>query len=122
VSFTEHLSNVVNAVDGAIACSLMGFDGISVETFQSPRLKSGEVDLQSAWVEYANVLGQLNAQVEVLKTGRVSEISVNTEKLVTVIRMVTKEYFVVVALTAQANYGKARYALRLAAPKLALEL
>jgi predicted regulator of Ras-like GTPase activity (Roadblock/LC7/MglB family) len=122
VSFVDHLTSVVNSVDGAIACSLMGFDGISVETFQSTKLNSAGIDMPNTWVEYANVLGQLKAQVEVLKTGNVSEISVNTEKIVTIMRMVTPEYFVVLALTPNGNYGKGRYALRIAAPKLAKEL
>jgi predicted regulator of Ras-like GTPase activity (Roadblock/LC7/MglB family) len=94
----------------------MGFDGIAVETHQ---LDGGEdLDLSTAWVEFANVLSQLKSATEALKTGAVSELSINTEKLVTLMRLVTPEYFLVLALKPDGNYGKGRYVLRITAPKI----
>lgn len=124
MSFLPHLEAVVNQVEGAIACSVMGFDGIAVETHQAPALvnDAADVDLQTAWVEYANLLAQLKNQAESMKTGGVAELSVNTEKLITVMRLVTPEYFVVLAMKPSGNYGKGRYLLRLAAPKLKADL
>jgi len=37
----------------------MGFDGIAVETHQAP--DAGDLELQTAWVEFANVLTQLKS-------------------------------------------------------------
>ncbi len=124
MSFSEQLAAVVKQVDGAVACSVMGFDGIAVETHQAAAHESAaaDLDLNSAWVEYGNVLSQLRSAAETLKTGGISEVSVNTEKLLTVMRMVTPEYFVVLGMLPTANYGKGRYALRIAAPKLKAEL
>lgn len=124
MSFLTHLEAVVRQVDGAIACSVMGFDGIAVETHQSPALAAHaeDVDLQTAWVEYANVLSQLKNQAESMRTGGVAELSVNTEKLITVMRLVTPEYFVVLGLKPTGNFGKGRYMLRLAAPRLKADL
>ena len=34
MGFREHLEAVVNAVDGSVACSVMGFVGIAVDTYQ----------------------------------------------------------------------------------------
>ena len=42
-----------------------------------------------------------------------------TEKLLTIARLLTAEYYIVLALTPEGNYGKGRYALRLVAPTLA---
>lgn len=120
MSFLAHLQSVVTQVEGSVACSVMGFDGIAVETHQTEA--AGELDLNAAWVEYANLLQQLKSGAELLKTGAVSEISINTEKLVTLMRMVTPEYFVILALSPDGNYGKGRYALRIAAHKLRGEL
>jgi hypothetical protein len=39
-----------------------------------------------------------------------------------VVRIVSPEYFMVVALTQEGNVGKARYLLRVTAPKLKAEL
>jgi predicted regulator of Ras-like GTPase activity (Roadblock/LC7/MglB family) len=124
MAFTEHLKSVVDTVDGAIACSVMGFDGIAVETVQNGNreTEAASLDLSAAWVEYANLLSQLKQTAENLKTGAVAELSVNSEKVVTLMRMVNKDYFVVLGLLPEGNYGKGRYVLRITAPKLATEL
>lgn len=120
MSFLTHLESVVNSVEGAVACSMMGFDGIAVETHQKEALD--EIELQNTWVEYANVLSQIRTAAELLKTGEVAEISINTEKVVTLMRMVSPEYFLVLALKPEGNYGKGRYVLRITAPKVQAEL
>ena len=120
MSFRAHLESVVSQVDGALACSVMGFDGISVETFQKD--EAGALELNGAWVEYANLLTQLKNAADVLKTGTVTELSVNSEKVLTIIRLVSPEYFLVLALRAEGNYGKGRYVLRVTAPKVRAEL
>ena len=120
MSFRTHLESVVNQVDGALACSVMGFDGISVETYQKD--EAGELELNGAWVEYANLLTQLKNAADVLKTGAVTELSVNSDKVLTIIRLVSAEYFLVLALKAEGNYGKGRYVLRVTAPKVRAEL
>jgi predicted regulator of Ras-like GTPase activity (Roadblock/LC7/MglB family) len=124
MSFSEHLKNIVGQVDGAIACSVMGFDGIAVETYQAEAKASDAADLEltNAWVEFANLLSQLKNTAETLKTGKVAELSVNTEKVITLMRMVTPEYFLVLALLPTGNYGKARYVLRIKAPEVGKEL
>ena len=124
MAFLPHLEAVVSQVDGAIACSVMGFDGIAVETFQAPQSSelASQLELTSAWVEYGNTLSQLKSGAELLKAGAVTEVTVNAEKLVTLMRMVTPEYFVVLALKPEGNHGKGRYVLRITAPKLKAEL
>ena len=83
---------------------------------------TASLELSVAWVEFANVLSQLKTTAETLKTGKVAELTVNSEKVITLMRMITPEYFFVLALLPSANYGKARYELRITAPKLAAEL
>lgn len=119
MSFLSHLEAVVKEVDGALACSVMGFDGIAVETHQ---LSGAPEDLSSTWVEYANVLSQVKNVAEALKTGEVAELAINSEKLLTLMRLVSPDYFLVLAMKPEGNYGKGRYALRLAAPKVKAEL
>ena len=89
MSFLAHLESIVGQVDGAITCSVMGFDGISVETHQAPAAaaQSASLELTTAWVEYANILTQLKNAAEVLKTGPIAEVSFNSEHLITLMRM-----------------------------------
>ncbi len=111
MSFLPVLQDVVRSVDGAMACSVMGFDGIAVESHQVEG--APDLDLQSTLVEYA---------AQLLKTGAVSEVSINSDHVLTIMRLVTQEYFLVLALSSGGNYGKGRYALRIAAPRIRAEL
>ena len=120
MAFLPLLEEVVRSVDGALACSFMGFDGIAVENFQVDA--ASDLDVQSTLIEYAAVLGQVKNAAQLLKTGAVTEVSINSDQVLTVMRLVTEEYFVVLALKASGNYGKGRYALRIAAPRIRAEL
>ena len=120
MSFRSQLQAVVDQVDGALACTIMGFDGIAVETHQLPTAE--DLDLASVWVEFGNLLSQVAQTAQALKTGQVNELSINAEKLITVIRLISPEYFLALALRPEGNFGKGRYALRVAAPKVRAEL
>ena len=120
MSFRTQLEQVLHQVEGAIACSVMGFDGMAVDTQQVQQIE--DLDLASLLVEYGGILVRLKEAASALQAGDVSEISINTEKLITIARMLSPEYYLVLALTPEGNYGKGRYALRVAAPKVKAEL
>jgi predicted regulator of Ras-like GTPase activity (Roadblock/LC7/MglB family) len=119
MSFREHLADVCQRVDGAIACTLMGVDGIEVDS----HVQAGaEVDFKSLLVEYSGVFRSARDAAEAHEAGGVSEVAISTDKVVTVARLVSPEYFMVVALSPGGNFGKARYLLRVTAPRLRSEL
>ncbi len=120
MSFLSHLEQVVSQVQGALACSVMGLDGIAVETHETPA--ASELELAGAWVEYLGPVKQLKEAAELLKTGAVQEICVSSEKVITLMRMVSADYFLVLALKPDGNYGRGRYALRITAPMVKAEL
>ncbi len=119
MSFREHLEQICRDVDGAVACSLMGVDGIEVDTHVAD---VGDLDLKSLLVEYSGVLRSAKDAAEAHAAGGVAELAIATDKLHAVVRTVSPEYFMVVALTPDGNIGKARYLLRVTAPKLRSEL
>jgi predicted regulator of Ras-like GTPase activity (Roadblock/LC7/MglB family) len=119
MGFREHLQDVVRSVDGAVACSLMGMDGIEVDTHLSDELG---LDLKSLLIELSTLFHSARAAAAGHEAGAVSELSVQTERVLTVARLVSSEYFMVAALRPDGNFGKARYMLRITAPKLAAEL
>jgi predicted regulator of Ras-like GTPase activity (Roadblock/LC7/MglB family) len=119
MGFREHLQEVCRGVDGAIACSLMGMDGIEVDTHV--QAETG-VDVQSMMVEMTGVLRTAREAAQAHEAGGLAEFSVGTDKLLTIGRLVSPDYFMVVALQPEANQGKARYLLRIAAPRVLAEL
>jgi predicted regulator of Ras-like GTPase activity (Roadblock/LC7/MglB family) len=78
--------------------------------------------VKSLLVEYSGIFRSAREAAEAHEAGGISEVSIQTEKLLTVARLVSPDYFMVVALTPDGNFGKARYLLRVTAPRLRSEL
>jgi len=106
--FTEILQRIVEETGGAVGAVLMGYDGIAIDQFFHPE---ETVDVQMIAIEYANVLKEIRKTAETLNMGEMEEVSIRTEQLITVIRIVTPEYFVALALSRDGNFGKGRYLL-----------
>jgi predicted regulator of Ras-like GTPase activity (Roadblock/LC7/MglB family) len=118
--FQEPLRAIAE-LPGTVAVTLMGFDGLPVDTIETGALPSpedGGIDLSSLLVEYSNVLAQVQRTGEIFASGPIEELSIRSENLMTLIRPVNSEYFLALALRPEANAGRGRYLLRVNAPKL----
>ena len=69
-------------------------------------------------MEYSVVLGQVKQAVQMLEIGVAQEIAIHAERMTTVIRVLSDEYFVAVVVQPQGNSGKARYLMRTRAQTL----
>jgi predicted regulator of Ras-like GTPase activity (Roadblock/LC7/MglB family) len=116
--FEDSLKNVVNNVQGARAAVLMGFDGILVDMFGTDE----SIDVESMGMEFSVLLKEVRKAAELLEAGTADEMTIRTERLLAVLRMVNEEYFIAMALGPDGNLGKARYLLRVTAPTLKEEL
>jgi predicted regulator of Ras-like GTPase activity (Roadblock/LC7/MglB family) len=63
-------------------------------------------------IEYGNVLKEIRNAAAVLAIGEMEEVNIQTRRYRFVIRAITEEYFVVLALDRDGNLGKGRYVLR----------
>ena len=113
--FKEILQDLVDRADGGVAGLLMASDGIAIDQYSKGE---GPFDIESVGMEYSVVLKGMQRASEMLDAGSTKEVSVETERLTTVVRMLSDEYFVALALEPNANVGKARYLLRVCAPQL----
>ncbi len=117
--FQESIQKMVDRCDGGVAGILMGFDGISVESYTR---SDGGPDIQTVGMELAHVISQVRRAAELLEVGALHEVTVQAETLTVVVRALNEEYFLACALRPQGNLGKARYLMRLLAPQILLEL
>jgi predicted regulator of Ras-like GTPase activity (Roadblock/LC7/MglB family) len=115
MSFREILKRVVSEVDGALGAVLMGYDGISIDDYIREGLSD---DIQLLAVEYTSIIKEVRRAVDVLKTGQMEELSLATDQSRIVIRIVNEDFFVLLALSYDGNFGKARYLLKRAVPLL----
>ena len=119
--FQEVLKDVVDRTEGGIASVVMGFDGITVDSYV--RSESGvEIQVETIGMEYSVILKEIRKAAELLDAGRAREVAIQAERMTTVIRLINDEYFVALALKPDGNYGKARYLLRTGASRLAQDL
>jgi predicted regulator of Ras-like GTPase activity (Roadblock/LC7/MglB family) len=113
--FKDVLRDLVEGTDGAIASLLMGFDGITVDSYTRD---ASALNVETVGSEYSVVLGQIKQAASMLDLGTTQEVAVQAENMITVIRLLNDEYFVAMALAPSGSLGRARYLLRVQANKL----
>ncbi|HEX7152362.1 MAG TPA: hypothetical protein VF618_12810 [Thermoanaerobaculia bacterium] len=104
--FREALTGVMERVDGAVAVTLIGLDGIAIETINRDHIP---LDLLGA--ELGGFVKSIRVSNTDLNTGEVLQFSLVTEKYVTFLSAVTPEYYVLLVLRPDGNYGRARFEL-----------
>jgi len=117
--FKEALASIVDGAEGGLAGLLMDFEGIPVEVYAKP--ESG-FDVEVVGAEVSVLVKSIQRATEMLDAGATQEVAFHSDKLVTLVRVLNENYFLAVAMTPTANYGKARYLLRMAAPRMLQEL
>ena len=117
--FRENLRRIVEQTEGGVAGLLMGFDGIAVDSYSREPEK---LDIQTVGMEFSFILTQVRKATEILEVGGVQEVTIRAEQVTILIRVLTPEYFLALAVNPQGNTGKGRYLLRVVAPQLQAEL
>jgi predicted regulator of Ras-like GTPase activity (Roadblock/LC7/MglB family) len=120
--FREHIQKMIDRLDGGIAGVLMGFDGISVDSYARAGYGGALPDVQTLAMEFAHMISQARRTVQSLDAGALLEFTVRTDSITLVVHVLTQEYFLACAMLPAANLGKARYLLKVTSPQLQAEL
>lgn len=115
--FSEILKDLVNGTEGALGAIIVGTDGIPVDEFTV----SSEMDLQSMTVEYASLLKEIEKGSRAAQLGSTKEVSVIADRAMIMLRRLNEDYFLVLVIKADGNFGKGRFLLRMSVPKLLKE-
>lgn len=121
MSFQEKLQQLVERVEGGIACVLMGSDGLTIDSYhladdQTP------FDPATFGIECTGLLQQISTITQRTRFGDPLEFVIRSEHHTAIFRFLTEEYFILLLLTPDGNAGKGRYLLRTASSSLREEL
>ena len=117
--FRESLQKIVDNCEGVIAGVVMGFDGIAVETVAKNKK---DVDVNNVAMEFSFVLTQVRKAADILEVGRLDEVAIRAENLTFLVRILSEDYFIGVAMSPDGNFGKGRFLMRVAAPDMRSQL
>lgn len=117
--FKEPLKAIIERTDGSIGALIMGTDGIAVEKVLTDEARDANLDVASA--EFTSLVR--NAQRAGVDTGlgTLRELVVALEGAVFIMRLFSRDYFVVLAMRPDGNLGRGRFEIRKAELELARE-
>ena len=117
--FKELLETIVERTEGSLGALIMGTDGIAVEKVFGEAGLDANLDVAAA--EFTSLVRSAQRAGNDTGLGGLRELVISLEGAVMVMRLLSRDYFVVLAMNPQGNLGRARFELRKAELKLAKE-
>lgn len=117
--FKEALTQIIERTEGATGALIMGMDGIAVERVFLPEGSDSNMDVAAA--EVTSLVRSALRAGQNTGLGALQELVINFEQVRILARMFSSEYFVVLALRPDGNFGRGRFELRKAELQLARE-
>jgi len=106
--FLDRLNRISNRIGGAVALSLVAKDGISVESVSS----DPALDLEVLAAELIAQTRAISENHRELEAGDVQHLAVATERMTVMVSSVATDYYLLLVLGPEGNYGQARFELR----------
>jgi predicted regulator of Ras-like GTPase activity (Roadblock/LC7/MglB family) len=130
MDLTDELTEAVERIPGAVAISLLGMDGVAVETINGSKTLVGTTQASlpedgdlAAWeVEVADLMLGARRAARSLNWGAVKNLTLETRELTFLMRIIKPDYFLLLALENEANVARARFELQRLASSIADEM
>ena len=108
--FKEALQEILKRTEDSLGAMIMGLDGIAVEKVWHENASPANLDIAVA--EYTSLVRRANRSNGDTGLGGLHEITVSNENAVFIMRLLGKDYFLVLILEPRGNFGRGRYELR----------
>jgi predicted regulator of Ras-like GTPase activity (Roadblock/LC7/MglB family) len=116
--FGETLEGIAKRVEGVKGVSLIGRDGITLESLKG----AAELALEPVATEITGILKHLMTEESGNESGDIQQFLIESGSSILVLVAVTSEYYLMVLLSRDGNSGRARFEARRAAASLEKEL
>ncbi len=117
MSFEETLTGILSRVEGGVAAIILGIDGIPIERRIAQPDRDLDIDLVAT--EFTTLLRRSMRVAADTCLGELKEMVLVTDLMTYLLRPITPEYFLLLAISPRGNVGRARFELRKA--QLSLE-
>lgn len=117
--FKKTLEEIVERTEGSLGALIMGIDGIAVEQVLPPEGQEANLDIAAA--ELTSLVRSTQGIGRNTGLGDLNEFVVSLAGAIVIIRLLSSEYFLLLALKPGSNLGRGRYELRKAELVLAKE-
>jgi len=117
--FKETLEAIIERTEGSLGALIMGIDGIAVERSLKPGGQEANLDVAAA--EFTSLLRSAQRAGKDTGLGNLRELVITLDDAVVLMRLLGREYFVVLAISPDGNFGRARFELRKAELQMASE-
>lgn len=114
MSFLEVLKDTVDNVDGAVSAMIIGTDGISVQEYAPEKI----LDLAGLSAEASAMIKDIGLAADNLGLGEAREFSIISEKCGIIMRKINSDYYLALIIKPEGNYGKGRFVLKMAIPRI----
>jgi len=110
--FRDVIESIITKVDGARSVLIVGVDGIVIDRASQEAVDPEKISYELVAAEYTSLLKTAVRTAEDVEIGLLQELTVFTEQYHFLIKMITEEYFIMCILSADGNFGRARYELK----------
>src|SRR4026208_1902338 len=117
--FKEMLESIIGRAEGSLGALIMGTDGIAVEKVLGEAGMDANLDVAAA--EFTSLVRSAQRAGNDTGLGGLRELVISLESATMLMRLLSRDYFVVLAMSSQGNLGRGRFELRKAELKLAKE-
>ncbi len=114
MGFQDILKDAVERVDGAVSSMILGSDGILVEEYAVDKL----ISLEDLGAEASAMIKDINLAAKDLGLGTAREFSIISDACGIIMRRINAGYYMALVIRPEGNYGKGRFVLKTAVPKL----
>lgn len=116
--FQDTLRRIAERVEGTRAVSLVGVDGIAIDSYGT----SEGVSMESFAAELGAFVKSAQGPHRSLDSAQIQQLSVVTDSAIAILSRVTEEYYLLLLLSREGNFGRGRFELARAALALEKEL
>jgi len=118
VGFREHLKNLAEKIEDLTGVAIADMDGMIIEEYKP----DPAFDMAMMVAEYGTFWYSADKAGLSCDIGLANEVCVFTEKATVVIRKISQDYFLILAIAAGKGFGKGRFHARMIADLLEEEI